>query len=301
MKHAIGIDLGGTNIKAALVERESGHVVETRSTPTRDGEWDGGLPRFARGVGALVKELEIVAGESSLTVGLSAPGLADLRGRWIDWMPGRMDGLEKFDWAAFLNRQAVVLNDAHAALLGEVWMGAAKGMRHAFMLTLGTGVGGAVFADGRLLRGAIGRAGHLGHVTVDAAADKDIFNTPGSLELAIGNQTIGQRGDGRYATSHELVRAALGGDGFALEVWERSVRDLAAAIASLINVLDPEVVIVGGGIAAGAGDFLMTPLREKVAEFEWRPGGRACPVVPASAGEWAGALGAVYAAMHPEI
>jgi glucokinase len=301
MKHAIGIDLGGTNIKAALVERSSGHVVESRARPTCDGDWSGEVPRFAEAVREAVEDLESSAGESNLEVGLSAPGLADVKGRWIDWMPGRMHGLEKFDWATFLKRRAVVLNDAHAALLGEVWVGAAKDVRHTFMLTLGTGVGGAVFADGKLLRGALGRAGHLGHVTVDSTAEKDVFNTPGSLEMAIGNQTIERRGAGRFENTHAVVKAAKEGDVFAREVWNRSLTDLAAAIASLINVLDPELVIVGGGIAVGAGDFLMEPLRRQVGEFEWQPGGRACPLVSASAGEWAGALGSVYALIHPEI
>ena len=301
MKHAIGIDLGGTNIKAALVNGKTGEVVHHRSTATRDGEWVDGQPRFALGVRSLVEELEAVACEGPLAVGLSAPGLADPSGRCIAWMPGRMHGLERLDWRDFLERRVAVLNDAHAALLGEVWTGAAKGLRHACMFTLGTGVGGAVFADGKLLRGAIGRAGHLGHVTVNAAGAKDDFNTPGSLERAIGNQSVGARGEGRYETTHALVAAAQAGDPQAQDVWNRSVRDLAAAIASMINVLDPEVVIVGGGIASGAGTFLLEPLRRSVAAFEWQPGGRSCPVVPAVAGEWAGAVGSVYAVLNPEV
>lgn len=249
----------------------------------------------------MVEELEAVAGEGPLAVGLSAPGLADPSGRCIAWMPGRMHGLEKLDWGDLLERRVAVLNDAHAALLGEVWTGAAKGLSHACMFTLGTGVGGAMFADGRLLRGAIGRAGHLGHVTVNAAGAKDEFNTPGSLERAIGNQSVGQRGEGRYETTHVLVEAAQAGDPKAQEIWNRSIRDLAAAIASMINVLDPEVVIVGGGIASGAGESLFGPLRRSVAEFEWQPGGHSCPVLPATAGEWAGALGSAYAVLHPEV
>ncbi len=293
MSPAIGIDLGGTNIKAALVDTQSGQTVATLSKPTRDGEFDGDTPRFALTVREIVHEFEAQAGQQ-LRVGLSAPGLANPEGHCIDWMPGRMHGLEKFHWSAFLERDCRVLNDAHAALLGEVWAGAAKDKQDAFMLTLGTGVGGAVWSGGRLLKGRIGRAGHLGHITVDSNAACDDFNTPGSLEDAIGNQTIAQRGEGRYATTHALLDAFAAGDEHAAQVWRSSVRRLAAAIASLINVLDPEVVIVGGGIATGAGARLFEPLQQALDEFEWRPGGHQARIVSAKLGDSAGCLGSVF-------
>lgn len=161
------------------------------------------------------------------------------------------------------------------------------------MLTLGTGVGGAVYAGGRLLTGRLGRAGHLGHVSVDGRGAADACQTPGSLELAIGNQTISARTQGRFASTHELVAAAQAGDEQAAGWWEESVRSLAVALASLINVLDPERVIVGGGIASGAGQRLFEPLRRWMAVYEWRPDGQAVPLVPAEVGEWAGVVGAV--------
>lgn len=290
---AVGIDLGGTNLKAALVETQTARIIATRSRPTRDGEWVGEVPCFALAVRDIVHEFEAQAGKE-LAVGLSAPGLASADDRCIDWMPGRMHGLEKFVWADFLNRRCCVLNDAHAALLGEVWAGAAKNTQDAFMLTLGTGVGGAIWSGGRLLKGKIGRAGHLGHITVDARAPCDAFNTPGSLEVAIGNQSIAARSGGRYATTHALLTAEAAGEAQAREVWLASVRCLAAAIASLINVLDPEVVIVGGGIATGAGERLFAPLRQMLDAFEWRPGGHGARLVPAALGDHAGCLGAVF-------
>lgn len=291
---AIGIDLGGTNVKAALVDRAAGQTLQTRTAPTHDGQSSGGIPRFAITVRDIVAELESAAGQSPLPVGLSAPGLANPNGRCIDWMPGRMHGLEKFDWPGFLCRDVCVLNDAQAALLGELWLGAAKGCRDAFMITLGTGVGGAAVCGGHLLKGAIGRAGHLGHVTVDAMAPCDVFNTPGSLEAAIGNQTIAVRGEGRYADTHALVAAVRAGDPHAEKVWSTSLRQLAAALVSLINVLDPEVVIIGGGIAAGAGETLFQPLQRLLDSFEWRPGGHRAALRPAVLGDNAGALGAIH-------
>ena len=295
MKHAIGIDLGGTNIKAALLDCERGSALATVTRPTLDGEFDGGTPRFALTVREIVHELEKRAGGESLPVGLSAPGLADPDGRCIQWMPGRMQGLEKLIWADFLDRPCQVLNDAHAALLGEVWTGAARGCRDCFMLTLGTGVGGAVFSGGRLLKGAIGRGGHLGHISMDARAPRDIFNTPGSLEWFLGNQTLHERCGDAYANTHALVAAMAAGDERARSHWLDYVRTLAVGIASLVNVLDPEIVILGGGIATGAGLHLLEPLDAFMSEFEWRPGGHQVRIVPAAGGDWAGAQGAVYA------
>lgn len=293
MNLAIGIDLGGTNIKAALVDTQSAKIIATLSKTTRDGEFDGNTPRFAITVREIVAELETQVGEK-LRVGLSAPGLANPNGKCIDWMPGRMHGLEKFAWANFLERDCRVLNDAHAALLGEVWAGAAKNTQDAFMLTFGTGVGGAIWSGGRLMKGKIGRAGHLGHISVDSNAPCDDCNTPGSLEDAIGNQTIAQRGDGRYANTHALLDAYAAGDEHAKRVWLTSVRHLAAAIASLINILDPEVIILGGGIATGAKERLFVPLQQMLDGFEWRPGGNQARLVPAELGDSAGCLGAVF-------
>jgi glucokinase len=289
----IGIDLGGTNIKAALIDCTSGEMLASVSRPTLDGEFVGDVPRFAHTVREIVHELEAKAGQGKLHVGLSAPGLAHPKGRYIDWMPGRMQGLEKLDWPSFLEREVQVLNDAHAALLGEVWIGAAKGCRDVFMITLGTGVGGAVLSDGRLLKGAIGRGGHLGHITVEAGAPKDIFNTPGSLESFLGNKTLQERGQGRYENTLTLLAAAAAGDAEAKALWLESVRYLAIGLSSLINVLDPELIILGGGIASGAGEQLMQPLQSYLDEFEWRPGGHRVRLALASAGEWAGAFGCV--------
>ncbi|MEN3941997.1 ROK family protein [Prosthecobacter sp. SYSU 5D2] len=290
---AIGIDLGGTNIKAALIDCGSGQLITSLSRPTLDGEFEDKVPRFALTIRDIIEEFESRAGQSNLPVGLSAPGLANPAGHCIDWMPGRMHGLEKLDWPAFLQRRVNVLNDAHAALLGEVWTGAAKGCQDVFMITLGTGVGGAVFSDGRLLKGAIGRAGHLGHIATDVNAPVDLYGNPGSLEAAIGNNTIQARGEGRYATTHALLDAVSAGNAHAEKVWGESVRCLAAAIGSLINVLDPQLVILGGGIATGAGDRLLNPLATYLDIYEWRPGGHRVRLALASLGDEAGAVGAV--------
>jgi glucokinase len=189
-----------------------------------------------------------------------------------------------------------VVNDAQAALLGEVHYGAAAGCANVIMLTLGTGVGGAAMVDGRLLRGHLGRAGHLGHISLDPNGQPDIVNTPGSLEDAFGNCTIERRSGGRFRTMGEMFDQLTLGDEHAKTIWRGSVRALAVGIASLVNVLDPEVVILGGGIVA-AENVLFEPLRAELAKVEWRPHGRAVRVVSAAAGEYAGAIGAAWHAM----
>lgn len=298
---AIGIDLGGTHIKGALLESATGTLVRTCSVPTGDGEWSGLEPLFAHRVRDLVHGLEAIAGGRPLAVGLCAPGIAHAEGRYIDWMPGRMHGLEKFDWPAFLAREVRVLNDAHAALLGEAWVGSARGCQDVIMLTLGTSVGGAILSGGKLIRGHIGRGGHLGHISINADGEQDAFQTPGSLDSFLGNHTVSQRTAGRYESTHALVAAALAGEPDAQVIWDASVRRLAVAMASLINVLDPERVILGGGISAGAGDALLLPLQAYLDQFEWRPGGHRVRLMLASAGEWAGAFGSVHQLERPRV
>ena len=287
----VGLDLGGTSVKGAALALDGGEFQRT-TTP-----FDLNVPMaFTHAVQTTLAELETAMGRAASHVGLSAPGLAARDGRSIAFMPGRLEGLVGLDWAAFLGRPAVpVLNDAHAALLGEVWRGAARGAHNVFLLTLGTGVGGAAMVDGQLLRGHSGKAGHLGHVSLNPHGAPDVTHIPGSLEDAIGNHNVAARSDGRFVTTHDLIRAHEAGDAFASRIWLDSVNSLAAAIASLANVLDPEVVIVGGGIAR-CGDTLFVPLRERVARFEWPVCGHRVRIVPAELGDFAGAVGAACGA-----
>jgi glucokinase len=297
MAFGVGIDLGGTEIKAAAFRLPDGELLAKATSATRDGEAVSGEPAFLVGARDLLAKLEGQAGGTAACLGVSAPGLADAAGVAIRYMPGRLDGLEGLEWGDALGRGRVpVLNDAHAALVGEAWRGAADRYDDVVMLTLGTGVGGAAMCGGTLLRGARGRAGHLGHMTVDFEGAPDICGMPGSLEDTIGNATIGERADGRFATTHELVAAHAGGDAFATEVWLRSLRALAASIASLVNILDPRAVIVGGGIAE-AGEQLFAPLEALLREREWQPAGARVELLPAKLGAWAGCYGALHNAL----
>lgn len=290
MKTAVGIDLGGTQIKGVCVTFE-GEVLCQEARATRD---DGGNSRgWAETIRALVRELGDAA-----PVGISAPGLAARDRRSIAFLPGRLHGIEGLDWAEFLGGTAIVpvMNDAHASLVGEAWLGAARGLRDVIMLTLGTGVGGAILVDGKLLRGHIGRAGHLGHTCLEVHGPPSITGMPGALECAIGNWNIRARTGGRFETTHGLIDAYRNGNEFARRIWLTSIRALACALASFINILDPEAIILGGGTAQ-AGDALFDPLREELAKVEWRPAGQSVRLLPAELGEWAGAIGAAREAL----
>ena len=287
----LGIDLGGSRIKTVAVNAV-GQTLEQESIPFEDREME-----WAGRIQEMVLDLRMRRGWP-VAIGLSAPGLAAPDARSIMHMPGRLRGLEGLDWQQYLGfpKPIFVLNDAHSALLGEAWIGAAQGLENVFMLTLGTGVGGAAIVDGHLLRGHLGRAGHLGHITLDSSAKNDDVGTPGSLEMAIGNKTLRERSQGRYTSTEALVRDARHGDLPAKALWQDSVRGLAIGINSLINVLDPEAVILGGGIAQ-AGPDLFEWLTETLQRHEWCPAGLGVRILPASLGDLAGAYGAARQAI----
>ncbi|KAF0163026.1 MAG: glucokinase, partial [Caulobacteraceae bacterium] len=269
---------------------------ETLRSETKETIDDGSAP-WAGAITRILDDWRGALGTAPSAIGLAAPGLAARNARSIAWMPGRMQRLEGLNWTEALGGGVVrVLNDGHAALLGEAWRGAARGARNAVMLTLGTGVGGAAMCDGRLLRGTIGRAGHVGHMSLDPNGPPDITGTPGSLEDAIGNCTLEARSDGRFKDTQEMLAAAQHGDEEAGRIWARSIHVLGAGIVSLINLFDPEIVVLGGGVAK-SGEELFGPLRGYVERHEWRPGGHAVKLAPAELGENAGALGAARYAM----
>ncbi len=302
MTFTLGIDLGGSSIKAVAVTLEGKLFGETNVSFDVNEELD-----WARRIKQTVDEIESKQPNRAQAIGISAPGLAAPNGRSIARMPGRLQGLEGLDWTEFLLGKArrgtatvPVLNDAHAALLGEAWLGAARGFKHIIMLTLGTGVGGAAIVDGKLLRGAIGRGGHFGHACLDPNGVPDICGMPGSLETFIGNYNITERTRGRFATTHALVEAHLAGDREATTFWLKSVHGLACAIGSFINILDPEAIIIGGGIAR-AGHALFDPLEKFVRAVEWKVTPEPVRIIPAQLGDLAGAYGAAWSAWQQQM
>jgi len=284
---AIGIDLGGTRVKGVVVDAH-GEVLHQHYMKLADEDWK----KTIRDTIDLLREKL----EGPCPIGISAPGIPSDTNDCIRFMPERLQGLEGFVWSDMLGTPAWVANDAIAAMAAEARFGSAKDCRHAIMLTLGTGVGGAILIDGKIHTGAFQKGGHLGHITLDWNGRADITGMPGSLEDAIGNCTLGERSMGRYTDTQHLLEDVRKGDTEARGIWLLSVRKLAIGIASLTNVLSPQRVILGGGITE-AGALLFEPLEAGMQIYEWRPGGNRTEIVKARFGDMAGAIGAAGFAM----
>ena len=291
MNSAIGIDLGGTRIKAVVVN-DAGRILHQQYTDTNDS--DDAI--WKEVVASTAENLIMRMDKSDTIIGISAPGLPNETNDAIACMPGRMQGLEHFLWKDFLQKPAFVLNDAVAAMMAEAKFGVAKNKKHVVMLTLGTGVGGAILIDGKPYQGAFSKAGHIGHMVIDQEGEADVTGMPGSLEDCIGNCTISKRSNGKFASTRQLLFAYRTGDVFAREIWLKSVKQLALGLASITNILSPEMIVLGGGITE-AGKDLFDPLHEYMNQYEWRAGGNKVEIVKATYGDLAGAIGAACFAM----
>ena len=287
----IGIDLGGTRIKGVVIDAV-GNVLHQTYTPTNDGEGEIWKEAIAKTVHELRQKVPI----EKIAVGISAPGLPNKENTTIAFMPGRLEGLENFVWGDYLKCSAYVLNDGVAALVAEAKAGAAKNSVNAIMITLGTGVGGALLINKQPYQGSFNKAGHIGHMVIDSNGDADVTNMPGSLEECIGNCTVEKRSKGKFTSTHELLDAYRNDDEFAKQVWLLSVKKLAIGLASASNFISPDTIVVGGGIAE-ANDDLFLPLNKWFDEFEWQPGGIRPQIVKAVHGDLAGAIGAACFAM----
>jgi glucokinase len=283
---SIGIDLGGTRTKSVVLD-PAGNILEQSVARTRDGD-----DRFWKQVvAASIEELVARQGIVDFVVGIAAPGLPNAENSAIAHMPGRLQGLEGFDWSSFIGRSTWVVNDAVAALLAESSLGVALGKKHVVLITLGTGVGGAILIDGKPYQGSFQKAGHIGHICLDTEGDPDVTGMPGSLEDAIGNVTVHKRSQGKFSDTGALLEAIKGGDLFARQVWLHSVKKLAIGIAGVTNILSPECVILAGGITL-AGQDLFGPLEEFLSLYEWRAGGHQTEILQSKFGDMAGAIGA---------
>jgi glucokinase len=290
----LGLDVGGSGVKVSLLAADlsvlRADVVE--------------LPDLADDPGGnLEARLDVLADAvraagPTATVGIATPGVVDAAHRRVVALPGKLAGLEGVDWGAALGRRGVVassaplvLNDGHAAVLGEATLGAGRGADDVAMLTLGTGVGGGVMIGGRLFEGRRRRAGQLGHLSLDPYGAPSVFPNPGSLEWFVGDAYAAARTSGRFAGNAALLAAVRRGDDAALGDWRALVRALAVGIASIVHAFDCERVVIGGGLVR-AGTLLFEPLAVELAAVEWRPDGVGVPVVPAALGRHSGSVGA---------
>jgi glucokinase len=307
----LGIDIGGTQIKGATVN-EAGSVKQNLRVDT-----PGSLDEFRQALPRLIRQLS--ASEVGVSaVGIGCKGIINPETTRVEVLPGTLHYLEGQLLSEIVGPAlpaAVPIaadNDARVALAGEVAWGAARKCRNVVMLTLGTGVGGGVVADGRVLRGATGAAGHIGHLTVDPFGVLCICGNRGCLETVFSARTIESdafaaihRGTESRLLAHsaklpscaEVFELARQGDAVASDIIRKATVVLGGAVAGLAFVFDPELIILGGQISE-AGDVLLGPLR---AEVRWRTQGllrREIPVVRSALVDPSGVLGAAALALE---
>lgn len=306
---AIGIDVGGTLMKGALVGL-NGELQASFQEPS---------PRTNLALRDFIHSVRDRATSRVLGIGIGCKGVIDATTTRVNRLPGDLNFLEGCilkELADVGDLPVCADNDARAALVGEVLWGAARGRRNVVLLTLGTGVGAAALIDGVIVRGASGAACHLGHVTLDLRGGLCICGNYGCIETCFSSRAIESSyfahlhrasptklsldHAGRIPTTEAIFQAAAEGDASARRVLDLACESLTAALVSFLHVFDPELLIVGGNIAA-AGPQLLAPLHDEV---ERRTGvllGRKVPILIQSAlgyGGVAGAAGLVFLKEH---
>ena len=304
-EEAIGLDLGGTKLATGVVDGE-GRLLWSDEVPSSGYSQEKVIDLLSEAILRARKERPAAA-----VAGIGIPARVEQR-------TGRAVGTVNLDLADVPVRDLVAEragipvaldNDANLAMLAEAVYGAARGTANALMLTIGTGIGGGIWIDGDLYRGATGSAAELGHLVVDPEGPPCQGNCPGRgcVEVFASGTAIGKRGeeaaaaepdsalgrmaaDGRTITGVEVGEAAAGGDPVAVAVLERAGRMLGVALTSLANVFEPEVIVIGGGGMA-LGDLLLEPARRELAERALDPMSKT-PVVTAELGPAAGVIGA---------
>lgn len=271
------IDIGGTKI-AVAIGTESGEIVARRAIKT-----DAAIPPEAV-VSELLETLETLAAQHDgrlVSVGIGAPGPLDLeRGRVLA-PPNMPDSWQDFALRSFVKRQTglpvAVDNDANAAAVGEHFYGAGRGYNDLVYLTISTGIGGGIIADDNLVH----RVGEAGHVIVRPDGALCGCGAHGCLEAECSGTAIARRAqeylrlgkesklldlasDIEHVTAKTVTDAVSEGDELACTVWRETIQLMAVGIGSIIALLAPQAVILGGGVAAGAGELLLQPLRDEL-------------------------------------
>jgi glucokinase len=316
MRYIVGIDLGRTNIVSGCVAEDGSVVHGVRSVATAAEEGpDAVVARIIATAKVTIAETRKTVPDAELIgASIGAPGPLNTREGlvlltpnlgWVN-MPLRQrlqDGL---------GLRAALDNDANCAILGEWWRGAARGTRNTVGLTIGTGVGGGIIIDGRLYHGASDIAGEVGHMTIDINGRRCNCGNYGCIEAYASGPNIASRaveaiesgaesslpgfvgGDLHRITAQTVYQAANAGDELALEVVRDTSKVLGAAVASLINIFNPEAVVIVGGVTL-AGESLFEPLRREVNRRAFKPAVSVCRIVPGELTGVAGVYGAARA------
>jgi glucokinase len=325
-RYIVGVDLGGTNIVVGAMPKDGSRQLAVHSVPTRaDLGADAVVARIAELIEQVIAETCEAAGAtraSFLGVGIGSPGPLDRERGLVIFTPN-------LGWRDFPLRDrvqdavrlpATLDNDANCATLGEWWIGAAKGARHVVGLTIGTGIGGGLILDGRLHHGASDVAGEIGHTTIDSTGRRCGCGNYGCLEAYASGPAIAERARESLAGGEASVMASLvhgdlsrlnaalvyaaaqQGDELAIQVVRETARFLGAGIANLLNIFNPEVVVLAGGVTQ-AGDALFEPMRAEVRRRAFRPAVEACRIVPGELRGTAGVVGAVatFAQQHDQV
>jgi glucokinase len=296
---AIGIDFGGTSIKSAVVEGARvllhGPPINTQLHQSADSLMDA--------IAHVIETLRTVH-PSVAAVGVGLPGFVDSANGIVHSLTN-VAGWSEVPLRSILTARtglpAIIENDANAMAYGEWKYGAAVGARHAVCITLGTGVGGALILDGKLYRGATLAAGEIGHMSIDYRGIRGPYGNFGGLEEYVGNVQIAERAAKLYAqagiekttnqcTPLALAESARAGDRIANEMWQTLGTEIGAALASVIWILNPDTIVIGGGVA-NAGDLLFDPIRREITARTIPVFNAHLRVLPATLGNEAGIIG----------
>jgi glucokinase len=308
----MAVDVGGTKIMTAIFSAD-GKMLAKNICPTlaREGV-NAVIERIYSSIEGLLSQNKIDAAQPG-GIGIACAGGID-SGRGVVVTPSpHMPGWADIPLANIIHKRfgipTFVVNDASAAALGEHRFGAGKGINNLILLTLGTGIGGGIIIDGRLYLGAVGAAGEFGHMTVDADGLVCGCGNKGCLEmLASGTALAGdavrrirQGGESALSvmaggkieqiTSEMVGKAARNGDALAREVISRAAFYLGVGMVNIVNIFNPEMIILGGGMA-GLGDLLIEPGKKLVAERAFPVASRMVSIVMAGLGNEAGVYGA---------
>jgi glucokinase len=316
VRYIVGIDLGGTNIVAGTVSEDGSEILGVLSEPTgAEGGADAVVDRIVRLAkkSMAASKVKAIAG-----VGIGSPGPLDTKTGVVLLTPnlGWVNMPLRDRVVAGLDLPAALDNDANCAIYGEWWRGAARGVDYVVGLTIGTGIGGGIVLHGDVYRGASDIAGEFGHMTIDSTGRRCKCGNYGCLEAYASGPAIAARAiegieagadttlpryvnnDLSKVTAQVVYEAAHDGDGFALEVVRDTAKFLGAGVANLINIFNPQVVVICGGVTL-AGDKLFVPLHSEVKRRAFKPAVDVCRILPGELPGTAGVYGAaaVFAKM----
>ncbi|HEX8210232.1 MAG TPA: ROK family protein [Longimicrobium sp.] len=311
----VGVDLGGTNVVVGLVPIEGGEVLGLRTLPTESNRGAKFVvDRIVHMVNDAIAEVAEAHGTTRAAVagvGIGSPGPLNRK-------TGTVINTPNLGWRNFplrdLISNAVKLpcsldNDANCATYGEWWLGAGRGTQSLVGFTLGTGIGGGIVLNGEIYHGCSDVAGEIGHMTIDSNGRKCKCGNYGCLEQYASGPAIALRAmegieagaesmleemvDGRLdeITAATVYEAAVLGDPYATEVMKDTARFLGSGVASIINILNPQMVVIAGGVTR-AGDHLFVPLIAEVRRRAFRSAQECCRIVPAELPGTAGVVGA---------